>query len=573
MTTGSRLLLLSAALVMAGCADSEQTEQALSTDSSDGVSFSDGTQASGVQFQHHAGRTELKLLPEIMGSGVAIADFNRDGAPDLILVNGGDLNASERAGIAVNKLYINDGKGNFRDASSEWALPSRGYGMGVAVGDYDNDGYVDLFLTHFDGDDRLLRNSGDQFVDVTVDAGLQSDGQWSTSAGFFDYDRDGHLDLYQVRYLKFSIADAPKSFRNQLLIYPTPLLFEGVADRVWKGTGAGNFNDVSEQLGLHLAPSKGLALAIGDLDADGVDEIYVANDTAANQLWIAQSTAPWQDIGAVSGAAYDDQGREEGSMGADYADIDGDGLLDITVSNFQLEATSIYRQEQPLLFRESADVLGIGQSSRARLSFGIDFFDVNNDGWEDLLVANGHIEDNVHLNSESVSFAQQNSLYLNLGDGHFRDISAQAGEALAQLAVSRGLATGDLNGDGALDFVVSNNDGPAQVAFNQSQAGQFLMLWLEGSRSNRSAIGARVEARVGSRVLQRQIMGVQSYLSVSDFRLHFGLGDAAQVDQLTVHWPSGEVQQFEDLAGGSFYHLVEGGQPQTYVPGQRVIAP
>ncbi|MCB1607232.1 MAG: CRTAC1 family protein, partial [Xanthomonadales bacterium] len=411
------------------------------------------------------------------------------------------------------------------------------------------------------------------FVDVTVDAGLQSDGQWSTSAGFFDYDRDGHLDLYQVRYLKFSIADAPKSFRNQLLIYPTPLLFEGVADRVWKGTGAGNFNDVSEQLGLHLAPSKGLALAIGDLDADGVDEIYVANDTAANQLWIAQSTAPWQDIGAVSGAAYDDQGREEGSMGADYADIDGDGLLDITVSNFQLEATSIYRQEQPLLFRESADVLGIGQSSRARLSFGIDFFDVNNDGWEDLLVANGHIEDNVHLNSESVSFAQQNSLYLNLGDGHFRDISAQAGEALAQLAVSRGLATGDLNGDGALDFVVSNNDGPAQVAFNQSQAGQFLMLWLEGSRSNRSAIGARVEARVGSRVLQRQIMGVQSYLSVSDFRLHFGLGDAAQVDQLTVHWPSGEVQQFEDLAGGSFYHLVEGGQPQTYVPGQRVIAP
>ena len=261
MTTGSRLLLLSAALVMAGCADSEHAEQAVSTDGSDGVSFSDATQASGVQFQHHAGRTELKLLPEIMGSGVAIADFNRDGAPDLILVNGGDLNASERAGIAVNKLYINDGKGNFRDASSEWLLPSRGYGMGVAVGDYDNDGYVDLFLTHFDGDDRLLRNSGDQFVDVTVDAGLQSDGQWSTSAGFFDYDRDGHLDLYQVRYLKFSIADAPKSFRNQLLIYPTPLLFEGVADRVWKGTGAGNFNDVSEQLGLHLAPSKGLALA------------------------------------------------------------------------------------------------------------------------------------------------------------------------------------------------------------------------------------------------------------------------------------------------------------------------
>ncbi len=559
-------------LLLGGCGDESTAPSPSATATvsapTTSVRFVDATEVSGVDFKHHAGRSELKLMPEIMGSGVAIADFDRDGAPDIVLANGGNLRAEQRPAHAANRLFLNDGAGRFHDATVAWALPSQGYGMGVAVGDYDNDGFVDLYLTHFDGNDQLLRNTGAGFVDVTTKVGIESDGMWSTSAGFFDYDRDGRLDLYVTRYLKFSVADAPKTFRNELLVYPTPLLFEPVADRVWRNLGDGRFEDVSAGLGLLAAPGKGLALAIGDLDGNATDEIYVANDTAANQLWLSSHTGPWQDVGAVSGAAFDDQGREEGSMGADYSDYDGDGLLDITVSNFQLEATSIYRQQQPLLFRETADLVGVGLSSRARLSFGIDFFDVDNDGWEDLLVANGHIEDNVHVNSDSVTFAQANSLYLNHGDGRFVDISAQAGAALAVEAVSRGLATADLNGDGALDFVISNNDALAQVAYNQSEAGNFVMLWLEGTRSNRSAIGARVEARIGERLLQRQVMGAQSYLSVSDFRLHFGLGEAEQIDQLLIHWPSGETQQLTDVAAGSFYHLREGGQLQAFVPGE-----
>lgn len=538
------------------------------------VRFTDVSKNSGIAFTHTPSRTNAKLMPEVMGSGVVIADFNRDGAPDVVLVNSGALASEERDEAHRTRLYINDGKGKFTDKTDEWELPSRGYGMGAAVGDFDNDGFPDVLLTHFDGKNVLLRNTGTKLEDVTVRSAIASDGGWSTSAGFFDFDNDGDLDLFVVRYVEFSPDTAPKSFRNRTLIYPTPLLFEAVADKLWRNDGNGRFTDISSEAGLSSAAQKGLALGIGDVDLDGWADIYIANDTTPNQLWMNDDGSKFREVAQLAGVAYDEMGREDGSMGADLSDLDGNGLPDITVTNFQNEVTSVYLQLQKGLFAERSDILGVGRSSRDRLGFGIDAFDANNNGYEDILFANGHIEDNIHLNSDTVTFAQQNSLFENQGDGKFIDVSSVAGDALQDIQVSRGLATGDLNGDGAIDFVVNNNGGTAQVAFNTSEnRGGFVILWLEGVKANRSAIGARLVAKIGGRTLARQIMGAQSYLSVSDFRVHFGLGDADLIDELTIYWPGSEPQILNSIEKNRFYYIREGREPLTYVPGEKRIDP
>lgn len=536
------------------------------------VRFNDASASSGLSFNHIPTRTENKWLPEIMGSGVGIADLNRDGAPDVVLVNGGALNSVGRPAGAENKLFINDGKGNFTDKTLEWRLPSNGYGMGVAVGDFNNDGWTDIFLTSYDGNNRLLENTGTGFNDVTPErSGIKPDGKWATSAGFFDLENDGDLDLYVVRYVTFTTASDQKAFRNRLPIYPTPILYEAVADQLWRNDGGGKFSDVSESAGLTAAPRKGLALAIGDVDLDGDQDVYVANDTQANQLWINDGKGKLRDVAQLSGAAYSEVGRSQGNMGVDFSDFDGNGLLDIADTTFQDEATAMYSQREPMLFEDVTDAVGIGASSRARLKFGIDFFDVDNDSDEDLMVANGHIEDNIHQNSDSVTFEQQNSLYENTG-GKFVDISNSSGDALLNKQVSRGLATADLNGDGALDFIVTNNGGTAQLGYNATaDRGKFVILWLDGDKANRNAIGARVVARIGDKKIERQVMGSQSYLSVSDFRLHFGLASADKIDELTIYWPGGATQTIKDVAAGKFYYIRQGSEPVSFIPGEKQI--
>ncbi len=531
------------------------------------ISFTDATQSSGVNFRHVPTRTEKKWMPETMGSGVVAADFNRDGAPDIVLVNSGAV-WGERPAAAQNRIYINDGRGKFADRTVEWKLPSTGYGMGAAAGDFDNDGWLDLFLTSFDGNNRLLRNTGTSFEDVTDASGLRSDGKWATSAGFADLDSDGDLDLFLVRYVEYG-QDATQSFRNRIPVYATPISFDATPDQVWRNEGNGKFTDVTAAAGLTDKTGKGLALALGDIDLDGDVDAYVANDTTPNSLWINDGKGGFKDIATVAGVAYSETGKELGNMGADFSDTDGNEMLDIAVTTFQDESASIYRQTQGLLFSELSDAVGVGQSSRARLKFGIDFFDADNDGDEDLLIANGHIEDNIEQNSSTVTFGQQNLLFENSGDGKFIDISNGAGPALQDKQVSRGLATADFDGDGDLDFVISNNGGTAQVAFNEtSQKGNFVVLWLEGAK-NRNAIGARIVAKIGGRTIQRQVMGSQSYLSMSDLRVHFGLGSATQIDELTIYWPGGEKQTIAAVEAGKFYHLREnGGLPEEFILGQ-----
>jgi enediyne biosynthesis protein E4 len=533
------------------------------------IRFDDATVRSGIRFQHVPTRTDQKFMPEILGSGVGIADFNRDGAPDVLLVNSGAIGAATRPENAKDRLYINDGRGHFTDKTDEWSLTSAGYGMGVAVGDFDNDGWTDVFLTSYDGNNRLLRNTGAHFEDVTAQSGIRPDGKWATSAGFLDIDNDGDLDLYVVRYVDYTNENAQQTYHNRLLIYSTPILYNAVPDQIWRNDGGGRFTEIGATAGIASARGKGLALAIGDIDGDGDEDVFVANDTSSNQLWLNDGRGRFKDGAQLSGAAYSEVGKEQANMGADFSDFDGNGLLDIAVATFQTEATAIYRQREPMLFEDVTDAVGVGASSRARLKFGIDWFDADNDGDEDLMVANGHL--NIEQDSDSVTFAQQNSLYENLG-GSFADISDVAGNALLDKQVSRGLATADLNGDGALDFIVTNNGGTAEIGLNTTAGrGHFVILWLDGDRSNRSAIGARVVARIGDKKIERQVMGAQSYLSVSDFRLHFGLGPADKIDESTIYWPGAAPQTIKDLAGGKFYYVRQGKEPVPFIPGEKQI--
>ncbi len=528
----------------------------------------------GLDFVHHASYSAEKYFPETFGSGLALADFNRDGAPDVLCVDSGRVGAEE-AGKARHRLYFNDGQGHFKPGDGSWQLPWQGYAMGVAVGDVDNDGWPDVFLTCYDASNRLFRNTGAGFDEMTDAAGLlEETGSWSSSAAFFDMEGDGDLDLYVVRYLDYAWRTAERCYMKKVHVYCQPVSFPPLLDQLYENDGSGHFVEVGQQRGIELeAAGRGLGIVTGDLDRDGDTDLYVANDQNRNLLWINDGRGHFQDLGQHRGVAYSELGNEEAGMGVDFSDFNGDGLDDICCTNFQRQVTSIYTQTPGLFFQERAEAVGVGSTSRQRLGFGADFFDADNDGDEELLNANGHVEPDVALYRPLVRFAQQNTLFENRGDGRMVDVSDGAGPALQTQYVGRGLVSGDLDGDGDLDFIVSNNAGPLEVARNESRlAGPALVLWLEGKGTNRSAIGARVTARIGGRELVREVRGSSSYLSVCDFRLHFGLAGQTKVEQLRIAWPGGPTQELGELGAG-FYRIVEGEPAVPFTPGERVFAP
>lgn len=509
-------------------------------------------------------------MPEILSGGVVLDDFNRDGALDLVFVDGGGVGAAAPPGTG-SRLFLGDGKGRFRDVTGSWGLRVPGYGMGAMSGDLDGDRFPDLIVTRWGAPDLVFRNDrGRGFVDQTDVWRLGGPGGFSSSAATLDLENDGDLDLYVARYVDYQLTTATTCYLHSTPVYCTPLLYPALPDSLFRNDG-GFFTDIAKDVGVTVEGGKGLAVASTDIDRDGDQDLYVANDTGRNFLF-RNDAGRLDDQASLAGVGYSELGREEASMGVDVSDSNGDALLDIAVTNFQAETTSLYVQDPGFTFRELSDRQGIGGPSRARLKFGIDFFDADNDGDEDLLVANGHLYDNVATFRQGVTFGQPNTLYENVGEGRFADRTDASGPALADAQVSRGLATGDLDQDGDLDYVVVNNDGTLQVGRNDSPRRGFLSLWLVGVSANRSAVGARVRLSVGGSTIERQVSGGESYLSRSDPRVHIGLGDATGAESVEIHWPGQpEPQVLGPVAGGAFYRVVQGEAAQAYVPGAATL--
>lgn len=525
------------------------------------VQFTDVTAEAGIQFSRNTGAYGEKLLPETMGGGVAFLDFDNDGAPDLLFVNSTywpwDKDAAKKTRSTM-ALYRNDGRGTFQDATAASGLDVDFYGMGVAVGDYDNDGNTDVFITGV-GDHRLFRNlGGGKFSDVTKAAGVSSEpGQWSTAACFFDYDNDGKLDLFVGNYVKWSREiDAEVGYKidGKTRAYGQPMNFQGSFPRLFHNEGA-KFADVSATAGMQI---KGAALGVpaaktlgvvpADLDRDGHMDLVVANDTTPNLIFHNQKNGTFKECGATCGVAFDNYGGTRGAMGIDAAYYRNDASLGIAIGNFANEMTALYvSQPSGMLFNDEAIPEGIGPASRLLLKFGIFFFDYDLDGRLDVLSANGHLDEEIAKLQKSQSYRQPAQLFWNTGAKSGASFLAvneqQAGKDLFKPLLGRASAYADIDNDGDLDVVITQADGKPSLLRNDQKLGHhWLRVKLVGDKSNRSAIGAKLVAKVGGQTLTREVSPARSYLAASELPVTFGLGANTKVDSLEITWPSGQKQ-------------------------------
>ncbi|MXZ35458.1 MAG: CRTAC1 family protein [Acidobacteria bacterium] len=525
--------------------------------------FEDVAAEAGLDFQHYSGSPEKRYILESMSGGVAWIDFDRDGWMDLFLVNGGRWEELVQGKRTVsNALYRNNGDGTFTDVTDKAGVGNRHWGMGVAAGDYDNDGWVDLFVCNY-GPNTLYRNNGDgTFRDVTAAAGV-GDGRWAVSASFGDYDADGLLDLYVTNTVQFDYKDPDpmECHYRGITVQCGPLGMVGDSDILYRNSGDGTFSDVSEKAGVsEVTPSYGLGAIWSDYDNDGDLDLYVANDQMANFLFRNQGDGTFEETGLFAGAAFSDDGTAQGSMGVDFGDYDRDGLLDIYITHFSDDYNTLFRNLGQGRFRDMTRGAGLTFSSWPMVGWGTGFVDLDHDGWEDIFAANGHVFPQVDGYKIGTSFHQRSQVFRNLGKGKFQEVSA--GLDKLKSWSSRGVAFADYDNDGDIDVAVNNLDGVPWLLKNQkgSEAGNWLMLSLEGTRTNRSAIGARVSLETAEGKQMREVRGGSSYESTHDFRVHFGLGRLETVKKLTVRWTDGTTQDFENLAVNRIYRLKEGGE-------------
>ena len=512
-----------------------------------GIRFEDGTAAARIEFVHQSGATPEKYMVETFGSGVAWIDYDNDGFPDLYFVNG--------APGSANALYHNNRDGTFSDVTAQAGVSGDGagtsaYKTGVAVGDYDNDGFLDLYVTSF-GPNLLYRNNGNgTFTDVTSKAGVAGPAtEWSTSTGFLDFDRDGDLDLYVANYLDFRRSDNPYCGlrKDGYRMYCHPTMFDGMADRLFRNNGDGSFTDVSKEAGIANPSGKGLGVTFCDVDRDNDTDIYVANDMVRNFLYRNNGDGTFQDVAYSAGVGFDENGKPQAGMGVDCADYDGSGFPDLFVTNFSEELNALYHNRGDGTFEEVSQRAGLG-SGFLPLGFGTRLFDADNDGDVDIHVVNGHVIDNVSLYQPHLTYAQKDLLYENLA-GKFRDISRAAGAGLQGERVGRGSAVADFDNDGDLDVVISSLGRRAVLLRNESnRGGNWLSIRAEGTKSNRFGLGATVRVQTTGKPLIAEINNVASYLSANDVRLHVGLGPTKLVPQIEILWPNGAKQLLKDVS-------------------------
>lgn len=504
----------------------------------------------------NGGDQTKEYIIETTGSGVAFIDYDNDGFADIFVVSGQG---------GSNRMYHNGGNGHFTDVTAQLGLTSSGWGQGVCAGDYDNDGFTDLLVTYW-GQNRLYRNiGGRRFEDVAAKANLtQGRTRYNTGCAFFDYDGDGRLDLFIANYLKFDFETTPKAGANPYCFYrgmavncgPRGLPFD--SNLLYHNRGDGTFEDVSERSGIaKVTGYYALGVLAQDVNDDGRPDIYVACDQTPSLLFINQGDGTFVEEGVPRGLAYDQDGRSLSGMGITSADYDGDGRLDIFRTNFSDERETLYHNIGDGQFDDVTIPAGLGHNTRF-VGWGCAFFDFDNDGWKDLLLVSGHVFPEIDRLNTDIRFRDRAVLYHNTGAGTFEDISAAAGEAISGRHSARGLAVGDIDNDGTLEVLVNNqNESPSLWKQVDRAAGHWLLVKLAGSRSNRSAIGARVMVSAGGRVQTEELRSGGSYLSQNDLRLHFGLGSAARADSITVRWPSGEKSVLRDVAAGRVVTIEE----------------
>jgi len=526
--------------------------------------FVDVTSSLGVQFQHAAPHTSKKYLLETMGSGVALFDYDNDDRLDLFVVNGAEINDPSPAGTIPpktglkywNRLYHQKPDGTFEDVTERAGLQGASYGMGVAVGDYDNDGFEDLFVTEY-GRNHLYHNNGNgTFTDVTDKAGVAGGG-WSTSAAWVDLDGDGLLDLVVVRYLQWDFTDIWCGEKKQgYRSFCHPDEFQAIGPLVYHNDGNGQFTDITKQAGF-AKPGKGLGIAIADFNGDGHIDIFIANDSVPEFLYQNKGDGTFEEVGLFAGTGVDGDGHAYAGMGVDFADYDNDGLPDIVVSDLAYQKYALYRNNGDGTFVYTSDGTGLGAMTFLHSGWGMRFLDYDNDGWKDLLIAQAHVMDTIELNYPQLRYREPMLLARNTGKA-FIDVSSDSGPTFHEPWASRGMAIGDIDNDGRLDAVVTENGGPVHILHNATDTqNHWLALKLIGHKSNRDAIGAAVKIVTGQGEQHAIVTTSGSYLSSGDKRVHFGLGPQSTIREIDIRWPRGIRQILRDVKADQILRVDE----------------
>jgi len=523
------------------------------------IQFRDITAQSGIHFTHNNGAFGKKWLPETMGPGCAFIDYDNDGYADVLLINGTDFTGHAHAGATTPKLYHNNHDGTLTDVTRKAGLGVPIYGLGVAVGDYDNDGFDDLFITGL-GQSHLFHNSGNgTFTEVTKTTGMWGPNEFSTSAAWIDYDRDGKLDLVVANYVQWSEqGDLYCTIDGSHKSYCTPESYKGTSVRLWHNLGAGKFEDATQKAGVGDPTSKSLGIAILDANVDGWPDILIANDTQPNKLYVNRKNGTFEERGVAAGIGFSEDGVARAGMGADAADYDRSGYASLIISNFANQMVSLYHNEGNGLFVDEAPQSEIGRDTLVTLGFGCFFFDYDNDGWPDIFVADGHIENEIERVQKRVSYAEPPHLFHNLGKGKFTEVTEQMGKVFAAPKVARSTAYGDIDNDGFPDILLTTNAGPAYLFHNEGGTNQSLRIKLAGTKSNRDGIGAVVRIVAGNDKQWKMLRSGSSYLSQSELVLTFGLGTHTKADAIEIQWPSGQIDKLSNVNAGQAVTIQEG---------------